>query len=187
MINTEKIFTPRNTLIFIMILIASLFRLIPLEYRMANFTPVGAMALFAGAFITNKKYAILLPLSIMFITDIILQITGQHGFHLLMPWVYGSFILIVLLGRFVQKLQRGYSSVVLTMVAPLLSSMLFFLITNFGVWVIGNVHTGVSLAQCYIDAIPFYKGTVLGDVFFTALLFSSFSIIKWRYPAVALS
>ncbi|MEO8148672.1 MAG: DUF6580 family putative transport protein [Bacteroidia bacterium] len=185
--NTEKIFTPRNTVIFSMICIAALFRLIPLEYRMANFTPVGAIALFGGAFITNKKYAILLPLSVMFISDIILQITGQHGFHMLMPWVYGSFVLITLLGRFVQKLQRGYSSVVLTMVAPLFSSIIFFFISNFGVWVNGDVHTGLSLAQCYIDGIPFYKGTVLGDVFFTMLLFTSFSIIKWRYPMVAVN
>jgi len=123
----------------------------------------------------------------MLISDILLEIFYGTGFHSLMPWVYGSFIMITYIGMFVKKLQRGYSSVVLTMVAPLLSSMLFFIVTNFGVWVQGSIHTGASLAECYIVAIPFYKGTVLGDVFFTTVLFTSFSIIKSRYPVVAVS
>lgn len=186
--NSEKIFTTRNIVIVAMIFLAALCRLIPApEYRMWNFTPIGAIALFGGAFINNKRYAFLLPISVMLFSDILLQIYNGSGFHSLMPWVYGSFFLITYIGMFVKKLQSGYSSVVLTMVAPLLSSMLFFIVTNFGVWVQGGDYSGYALGQCYILAIPFYKGTVLGDVFFTAVLFGGFSIIKSRYRTVALS
>lgn len=186
--NTEKIFTQRNTVILIMITLAVLCRLVPApDYRMWNFTPIGAIALFGGAFITNRRYAFLLPFSALLFSDILLQIYNGTGFYSSMPWVYGSFFLITLLGRYIKKLQKGYSSVVLLMVAPCLSSMLFFIISNLGVWTLGSYgYTATGLIECYVAAIPFYSGTILGDMFFTAVLFGSFSIIKNRYPAVAI-
>ena len=179
---TDSNINSRNSIIIILLALVALFRLIPVEYRLPNFTPMGAIALFSGAFIFQKRLSLALPLIILLVTDVILQLGGQQGFYLLMPWVYGTFFLITLLGRLIQKLQRGYSSIVFTMVAPLFSSFLFFFITNFGVWIMGTGHSGSSLVLCYVDAIPFYKGTVLGDVFYSVLLFLSFSVIRWRFP-----
>lgn len=187
--NTEKIFTTRNIVIVTLMFLAALCRLIPApEYRMWNFTPIGAIALFGGAFITDRKQALLLTISVLLLSDIMLEIYNGTGFHSLMPWVYGSFILITFIGRFVAKLQKGYSSVVIMMVAPCLSSMLFFILTNFGVWANGSYgYTGVGLLECYVAAIPFYNGTILGDLFFTFILFTSFSIAKLKFPALSIA
>ena len=184
--NTEKLFTTRNIVIISLMFLAALCRLVPApEYRMWNFSPVGAIALFGGAFIADRKQAILLTLSVLFLSDVLLEIFNGTGFHSLMPWVYGSFVLITFIGRFVAKLQKGYSSVVIMMVAPCLTSMLFFIVTNFGVWAQGSYgYTGIGLLECYVAAIPFHKGTILGDFFFTLVLFSSFSIAKLKYPSL---
>ncbi len=184
--NTEKIFTTRNIVIVTLMFLAVLCRLLPApEYRMWNFTPIGAIALFGGAFILDRKQAILLSLSILFLSDVLLEIFNGTGFHATMPWVYGSFILITFIGRFVGKLQKGYSSIVIIMVAPCIASILFFLLTNFGVWTQGIYgYTGAGLLACYVAAIPFYSGTILGDLFFTFVLFTAFAAIKSRYKVM---
>ncbi len=67
----------------------------------------------------------------------------------------------------------------------LLSSTLFFLVTNFGVWLIGYPHTLAGLISCYTLAIPFFGNTILGDMAFTGALFYSFGYIQKKYLATA--
>ena len=73
------------------------------------------------------------------------------------------------------------------MVASLVSSIAFFLITNFGTWLMWDIYpkTGAGLISCYIAGIPFFKGTIMGDLFFNLALFGSFALAKWRFPVLA--
>lgn len=164
-------------LISAFILIGALSRLLPHPY---NFTPIGAMALFGGTFLKEKKYAFLIPMLALFISDIVLEIFHGTGFHREMPWVYGSMALITMLGFFL----RGREQRQTIMVASLTGSMLFFFVTNFGCWTHGDYgYTGAGLANCYIAAIPFFKGTVMGDLFYNLVFFGSFALVNRFIPA----
>lgn len=161
-----------------MILLGALARLIP---HPANFTPIGAMALFGGCYIANKRLACLIPMASMLISDILLQIIYGNGFHSEMPWVYGSIALITALGF----LLRGREQRQTIMVASLTGSLLFFFITNFGSWTQGYYgYTGSGLLNCYVAAIPFFRGTVMGDLFYNLLFFGSFALIRRFVPSL---
>jgi len=140
-------------------------RLIP---HPPNFSPIGALALFSGARF-KKKIGIFIPLAAMFISDIFL------GFHKTIIYVYVSFLLIVLIGRLIKK--DNWQSLIL---ASLTSSILFFIITNFGVWQIGSMYpkTVDGLFQSYVMALPFFRNTLLSDFFYTFSFFYGFSFFK---------
>ena len=130
-----------------------------------NFTPVAAIALLSCKGFNNRWIAIIIPMIIMFISDLVL---GLHGS---IPFVYGAFILISLFGSFVKKINIG---VVLS------SSVIFFLVSNFGVWVLYYPSTFSDLVTCYTLAIPFFLNTILGDLFFSALMIYSFYYMQKR-------
>jgi len=133
-----------------------------------NFTPIAATALFGGAYL-NKKYAFIVPLVAMFASDIFL------GFHATMPYVYGSFLLTGGIGLWLKNHKNAKSIIG----ATLLSSILFFLITNFGVWATGMYARNLGgLWESYIMGIPFFKNTVFGDLCYTGLFFGSYELIK---------
>ncbi len=160
------------------ILLGAVSRLIPHPF---NFTPIAAMGLFAGTYINNKKLAMLIPISAMFLSDILLQLINGSGFHDQMFWVYGSIALITSLGF----LLRGREQRQTIMVASLIGSILFFLITNFGTWAAGYYpYTVAGLTDCFILAIPFFKGTLMGDLFFNLVLFGGFALVRWASPMV---
>jgi hypothetical protein len=147
-----------------------------------NFTPIGAMALFGGTYISDKKQAFLIPLAAMLLSDILLQLINGSGFHSSMLWVYGSFAMITSLGFYLrQRVQRQT-----VMVCSLVGSMLFFFVTNFGHWISTGMYplTTSGLTACYIQAIPFFGGTIMGDLFYNLVLFGAYAIAKWRFPAV---
>lgn len=159
----------------VIILFAVILRLVP---HIPNFAPISAMALFGGAYL-NKKYALIAPLMAMFVSDIFL------GFHGTMTFVYGSFILTGLIGLWLRK-HKGLKNVIL---ATISSSLIFFIITNFGVWFEGKLYPAnlSGLIESYILAIPFFRNTVLGDLFYTALFFGSYELALkfFRKPAIA--
>ena len=161
-----------------MVAAAALARLLP---HPDNFTPVGAMALFAGCYVSNKRMAFIIPLSAMLISDVLLQVINGNGFHPGMVWVYGSLALITCLGFFL----RGREQRQTIMVASLTGSMLFFVITNFGQWATGYYgYTSHALMQSFINGIPFFRGTVMGDLFYNLVLFGSFSLARWKFPVL---
>jgi hypothetical protein len=176
---TEEL-TPKIKFIISALVIVSLARLLP---HMPNFTPVGAIALFAGTYIANKRLAFFIPLAILFVSDILLEIFHGNGFYAYMPFVYASFAIVVAIGF----LLRGREQRQTIMVASLVSSLLFFFITNFGCWLMYDLYpkTGSGLVSCYVSAIPFFRGTVMGDLFYNLILFGSFALAKWRFPALA--
>ena len=139
------------------ILLAALSRLLP---HLPNFTPVGAMALFGGAFLSNRSRALAAVFSAMLLSDLLL------GFHDTAWAVYLSLGLIVLLGgRYVRNLGSG----VLGCVA---ASVLFFIITNFAVWLSGGLYplSLEGLILCYVAAVPFFWNTISGDLFYFGLM-----------------
>ncbi len=155
----KKIFYP-----LIVIAIATFIRLLP---HPPNFSPIAAMALFGGVYF-SKKYALIVPIIALFISDIFL------GFHPTIPFVYASFLITGLIGLWLKN-HRDFKSIA---VGTLLSSVLFFLITNFGVWLVGNLYQKniTGLIQSYIMAIPFFRYSLIGDLFYTGIFFGSYQI-----------
>ena len=157
----QNLLTPLLIIVFAVIL-----RLVP---HPANVAPIAAIALFGGAYL-DRRYALVVPLIAMFLSDLVI------GFHGTMPFVYGSFVLVGLVGMWLSK-HRTLSN---TIGATLFSSLLFFLITNFGVWIEGILYprTFEGLVNAYFYAIPFFRNTIIGDLFFTGLFFGSYEFIR---------
>ncbi len=156
-----------------MILLAATSRLIP---HPPNFAPIAALALFGGAHFSDKRLAFFVPLTAMFLSDVVL------GLHPLIPVIYGSFALIVCIGFWFRKRQQWRPIAG----AALLSSTLFFVLTNFGVWALGSFYpkTIAGLIACYTAAIPFFQNTLLGDAVYTTILFGSFALAEKRFPVL---
>jgi hypothetical protein len=152
-----------------MVACAAVARLIP---HPPNFTPIGAMALFGGAGLADRRLAFLLPLLALFLSDLFL------GLHVLIPVVYGSFAINVLLGRWL----RSRNTVLNTATVTLLGSVQFFLVTNFACWVLWYPHTWDGLLTCYLAAIPFFRNTLLGDAVFAAALFGALAVAERGFP-----
>jgi len=180
--NNQVVFAA--TLIFF----AALTRLFP---HYPNFTAIGAMAIFGGSTIKDKKLAFLLPVAALFLSDVCLQLfTNVKGFYGNgQMFIYASFLLITWLSTYIRK-----KSVMNIAFAGIWSGVLFFLISNFGEWLLGNLypHTLAGLAEGYIAAIPFYNGeffgsfflnTIMGNLFFSAILFGAYALAERRLTA----
>ena len=140
--------------------ILALGRLIP---HPPNFTPILATAIYTPYMVNNKWLAMLIPLSAMFIADIII------GFHPYMLWVYGAIGISTLLSYWSMRFNKKYMQLT---VMTLVSSILFFIITNFAVWVIWDYYpkTIDGLLLCYSMAIPFFQNTIYGTIIYTSLI-----------------
>jgi hypothetical protein len=160
-----------------MILVAALFRMLPSpEVRPPNVAPIGAMALLGGAAITDRRLAFAIPLVAMLISDVLIGFDGSR------VWVYGSLVLITLLGRLLQNRRRNPAAVGL---GSLGASLVFFILTNFGVWWSSGMygHTFSELIRCYVMAIPFFGNTVVGDLAFSGALFGGLALVESRIPS----
>ena len=166
--------SPGFLILTLMIIAAAFIRLIP---HPPNFAPIAAMALFGGAYFNKKWAAFTIPLAAMFITDLLL------GFHAAMWAVYLSFALIVLLGMVMIK-QKKIGNIFFASVS---ASVSFFIITNFGVWISTPYYekTSAGFIACYTAAIPFFHHTLLGDLFFVAILFGLYELAKTKFPQLA--
>jgi hypothetical protein len=162
---------PRLIVLITMVLAAAASRLIP---HPPNLTSITAVALFGGAYFSDRRLAFLVPLAALFLSDLIL------GFYAHMEVVYLSFALIVCVGLWLQKRR----STIYIVGAALASSILFFLLTNFGVWALESLYpkTMAGLLACYVAAIPFFQNTLQGDLFFTAALFGGFTLLERSFP-----
>jgi Family of unknown function (DUF6580) len=170
----KNFFNPKFLTLTLMILAAAFTRLIP---HYPNFTAVGAMALFGGAYFTNKKMAFVVPLLALFISDLFI------GFYSGMWIIYLSFILIVFIGMSLRK-EKKAGKIVL---ASLSSSVVFFLITNFALLPGATLypHTFTGIIESYMAAIPFFGYNVIGDLFFVTILFGSYELARAKFPKLA--
>ena len=155
----------KNWLFLALFLIVALSRLVPHPW---NFSPVGALALFAGFIWTDRKWVVWAPMAVVLFTDVFI------GLHPTMPFVYLAYIIIALLGRRLQKptwMRVGLGAV--------LASVLFFLLTNFGVWAITDIYpkTTSGLLECYIAGVPFFHNTFISNVIFAYVLAVGYNLI----------
>ncbi|MBW6489697.1 MAG: hypothetical protein K0B15_00755 [Lentimicrobium sp.] len=170
----KKLFNTRNIIIFVAIIGAAFMRLLP---HWPNFTPVAAMALFGGAWINRKALAFLVPLSAMLISDLFI------GFHSTMIAVYAGIIVTVMIGFALRNRVKAGNVVM----ASVVSTLVFYLITNFGAWMSGMMpypKDFSGLMQAYIAGIPFFNNGLMGDMFYSTVFFGGFYLISKRYPSV---
>ena len=163
------------------ILSAAAMRLVP---HPPNMTPIAAMALFGGAHFASKKTALFIPLMAMYLSDLALGfLVYDFGFfHGFMPFVYAGFVVTVCLGFLV----RRRLTPLMVGGAALTSSVMFFIITNFGVWLVGNLYpkTLAGLAGCYVAAIPFFRSSLAGDAIYALLFFGGFALAQRYLPVL---
>jgi hypothetical protein len=156
------------------ILFGAAMRIIP---HWPNFTPIAAMALFGGSYFQKKHLAFIIPLAAMLISDMIL------GLHPWMLAVYASFAMVVFIGIFIRQ-RVGIGSVLL---ASVISSGIFFIVTNFAIW-LGSPYypqNPAGLIECYVAGIPFLSNGILGDLFFNTIFFGGFYLAQIRFPVLA--
>ncbi len=152
----------KNVFLVSLIFFAILSRFLP---HPPNFTPIAAIALLSSKGFDNRWVVFLIPIVSLFISDLFI------GLHATIPFVYISLILIALLGLYVKKIN---------IVSVLLSSTIFFLVSNFGVWLLYYPISIEGLVQCYTLALPFFFNTVLGDLVYGALLIYPFYALQRR-------
>ena len=155
--------------LWLMIFSAVIFRILP---HPDNVTPIAALALFAGYAVVDRRMALLMPLLALLLSDVLI------GFHGTMVFVYIAFVMTVLIGHFV----RRYTGMMPVIIAALGSSVLFFIVTNFGVWFMADLYSSdlSGLLQAYVMGSPFFRNTLLGDLVFNALFFGIFYSLQGR-------
>ena len=161
-----------NKLIIAAIIIFAAFtRFIP---HPPNFTPIIAIGLFGGAYLQDRRLAFLIPLIAMIISDAFL------GFHGTMIFVYSSLILISMMGISVKNRITLKNCTVIT----LGGALLFFLVTNFGVWIMSGFYEKsiVGLLTCYSMALPFFHNTLAGSVVYSTIMFCGYEGLKNYLP-----
>ena len=150
-----------NVIIFIILCV--FIRLSPHPW---NFTPILSIALLTGAYFKDNR-SFVIPLSIILISDFYI---GNFSMSF---WVYGSYLLIFLLGK-KYLTDISYNNII---VSSFLGSLIFFIITNFGTWIIGYPKTIQGIISCFTLALPFYKNTLLSSLFYSSILFAIYEII----------
>jgi hypothetical protein len=162
----------RNKFIFavLIVLLAAASRLLKHPF---NFTPVAAMALFAGCYL-RKSWGIIFPLAAMVISDYFL---GFYEFKL-MASVYISIGLVFFIGFYLHGKLKWYNVIF----SSLASSISFFIITNFATWYFADwyPHTWAGLMNCFNLALPFFRNTLAGDLVYSGLFFGAYSaVLAW--------
>jgi hypothetical protein len=167
-----RLLTPRVYALVVLVVIAAVSRLLP---HPENITPIGALALFSGACFADRRVALAVPLVALFLGDLV------TGLHFMIPVVYGSFALNVLIGRFWLRRRRVLIPIAC---ATLLGAVQFFVVTNFGLWALGGYYprTWQGLVTCYVNAIPYLQRTLLGDMTFVVVLFGGLALVERAFP-----
>jgi uncharacterized protein DUF6580 len=163
----------RTLLALAIIALAAALRIAPHPW---NFTPVGAMALFSGAIIRDRRLAFFFPILALFLGDMFI------GFHRLIPVVYASFLVSVAIGFWLRD-RRSFGRIT---AATLLGAIQFFLVTNFAVWAFGLSYprNSAGLLACYVAGIPFFGNTLAGDAAYVTLLFGGLALAERLFPAL---
>lgn len=163
----------RTLVVLSMIALAAVLRIAPHPW---NLTPVGAMALFSGAVLKDRRLAFLFPLLALFVGDIFV------GFHKLIPVVYASFLVNVALGYWIRDRRTTLRISAIT----LIGAIQFFVVTNFAVWaLLGSFpRTPAGLIACYVVGFPFFWNTLAGDALYAALLFGGFAFAEHMFPVL---
>lgn len=168
----------------LLILMASLYRILP--GRPLGFAPQIAMALFAGSVVKDKKFAFLLPILSMLVSDIIYQVLFQFNLSPVPGFYSGQFLNYILFaGLTVVGFAIKKSNPVHIIAGSIAGTSIYFLLSNFAVWIGGGLDianlpypkTMAGLGLCYAEAIPFYRGSLYATLIFSGLLFGGYYIL----------
>jgi len=156
---TDRRFASLVALLLLVIAVAS--RVVPHPW---NFTPMIAVALFAGARLPRAWMAAVATLGCLALGDLAVGVFPYEGMY----WVYAPMLAVALIGRTLV----GRRTISATLVAAIASGLVFFIVSNFGVW-LGDMypHSAAGLVDCYVAALPFYRNQIVGDLVFTGGLF----------------
>jgi len=186
-------FNPRNLILLLMILVITLMRLLVVfnsnELEFANFSSIGAVALFGGAYFKDHAKAFAFPLLSLFLSDFILASTiyskYSNGFlYEGWYWTYLAFALMVLVGRVLLKKVNAVSLLTSTLTIVLIH----WIVTDFGVWFQNPSYpqNASGFWLCLNRAIPFEVRFLKGTLMYGAVLFGAFELLKSRYPVLKL-
>ncbi|EOQ89063.1 hypothetical protein LEP1GSC202_1765 [Leptospira yanagawae serovar Saopaulo str. Sao Paulo = ATCC 700523] len=158
-------FQSRVSVAILMVIATVLSRILP---HPPNFTPVLAVSLFSGAYLADRRIALVVPILAMFVSDLYL------GLHDLMPVVYGFMVLSVLFGK-----QIG-TSMAKSFGYTVVGSVLFFVVTNLAVWFTSGMYSldVAGLSQCFVLALPFFQNSILGDLVYSGILFGAMAFLN---------
>ena len=163
----------KNISIILVVLVAAISRFIP---HPPNFTPIIAMGLFSGFYFKNSKaLALLVPIAAMSISDV------YFGFSIISVFVYLGIVLIVLLGCLLpnNQYETSFHNI---LGGSFIGSLIFFIVSNFGVFLIGYPKSIHGLIACYTAAIPFFANTVSSTLIFSTVIFLCYDIIRENIP-----
>lgn len=154
----------------------------------ANFTPLAAIALFGAAYFTNKKWAVILPVLAWWLSDLLLNATVYASYETTLLagyqlWSFLSIALIAVTGYFMLR-KISYKSII---GSAFVAAVIFFLISNFGVWLSGTMYplNLGGLISCYVAGIPFFHWSLLGNIFYLGLMVGVYEWVSVRYLKVA--
>ena len=140
-----------------------------------NFTPVEAIALFGGAYFSDRRLAFIVPLAAMFLADLVI------GLHSLIPVIYGCIAASVLLGFAL----RDRISVLRVAGCGIAGSLMFFIVVSFAEWLMGDtVYCREGIVSCYVAAVPFLKSWLAGTLVWSTILFGGFELMRRRWASL---
>jgi len=184
----KEFLTPRFWVLLAFVLLAVLGRVgLPHWPHLPNFAPLDSMALFGGAYFARRRWAVAVPLLGVWASDLVLnyQYLGHvqlfySGFY----WQYGTYALLALLAH--AGLHRRVTPLRVAG-AGVGAAVLFFLITNFGVWLGSATYpqTGGGLLACYAAGLPFFNHSLLSNLYYCTVLFGGLELAQWRFPVLA--
>ncbi len=165
-----------------LIFLAVLMRLLPHPH---NFTPLGAIGLFGAAVLGRPFLMLAIPMLSLFLSDLYLNNVVYRDFYdgfvwFGSLWIYAAFALVIGAGRLLLRHSTAPGRV---LAASLSASVLFYAVTNFGVWWSSGMypHTPEGLVACYVAALPFFGNTLMGDLLYSAALFGAYTWAMRRW------
>jgi len=179
---SSPLYRGRFVVLLGLVLVAAGTRLVP---HPPNVTPVAAMALLGGATFVDRRAALGIPLGAMLLSDIglaLLRYDPSLVFTPMLLVIYGCFAVIVCLGFILRGRRRSLGALV-----TLAASVLFFVVTNLGVWALGDLYprTAAGLGACFVAAIPFFRNTLGGDAVSAFVLFGALAMVERGFPRLA--
>ncbi|OKS86183.1 DUF6580 family putative transport protein [Mucilaginibacter polytrichastri] len=174
----------RNAVLILMIIAAAAMRLVSYKYQfLSNFTPVGAIAIFGGAYFNDKWKAYLVPFAALFVSDLVINYLyfSKLVWYTSSLWMYASFFAMVFFGSLIKKV--NFSNVIL---ASLGGVIIHWLLTDIEPWLNGTLYSKgiMGYFESLAAAIPFEKNMILGDLVFGLILFGGFEFAKSKYAVL---
>lgn len=174
----------RNAVLIFMIIAAATMRFVSYKYQfLSNFTPVGAIAIFGGAYFNDKLKAYLVPFAALFISDLIINYLyfSKLVWYSSSLWMYASFFAMVFFGSLIKKV--NFANIIL---ASLGGVLIHWLLTDIEPWLNGTLYAKgiMGYVESLIAAIPFEKNMILGDLVFGLILFGGFELAKSKYTVL---